>query len=82
MSLSVDVLLLFSHRCVSEPMGITAGCGSHRDLYDGAALSGLYLCPWDLQYGDAINWTPDPGTFSFTFKCLLLIPNFKERESC
>lgn len=66
MLLSVDVLLLFSRRCFTEPMGRTAGHGSHRDLYGGATLSSLSLCACDLQYGDALSWTPDPGTFSFT----------------
>lgn len=80
-SLSVDVLLLLSCRCVTEPMGRTAGHGSHRDFMV------VQLC---LAYSSVL------GTFSMEIplvgllilglsllhKCLLSIPNLKERESC
>lgn len=44
MSLSVDVLLLFSSRCVTEPMGRTAGHGSPRDFMVVHTVQPVALC--------------------------------------
>lgn len=63
-------------RCAMELVGRT-GCGSHRDLYGGAA-------PSSLQLGTFSPEMPLAGLLilglSPLHKCLLLIPSFKERE--